>query len=169
MDTYQEFIESNLDDPPRNPWSYRTFAAVGPKGQIVTRHMVPGTLGEIGDAVIRYAHGTTYLPARYKRMGWVLYEDLCLGAVPGVEGDSKAWERWRRLIELRAKGGELPSSVKPSTFWHAEVARRAGSNGMGVPQPTIAELRELFPGIEIDELSDEAKAFDAAAKRKKAS
>lgn len=160
----QPAVEFELNKPPPNPWSYPTVAAVGPKGQISIRHLTPGRAGEIGDSPIGVYQGQFILSPRYRAKGWVMYEDLCRGIVPGVDGDADAWQRWQNIIALRARGGDLPpGKVDESAIWHPEVTRRQERDG-GPPVLTADGLRELLPGIDIPD--DKAAELDAAAAAK---
>jgi hypothetical protein len=146
----------DVKSAPENPWAHPTFAAIGPHGQIVIRHMTPGKMGEIGDVPILAIDGYPVLSPRYKKAGWCLYEDLCKGEVKGVDADPEAWRRWLTVCQLRAAGRDLPSGVNDDTFYHPEVARRRSmaSNGSRTLL-TVAELRELLPGVEIGSPEDD--------------
>lgn len=153
---------SELGDPPVNLWQYETILAVGPKGQLAIRHLSPGRLGEVGDVPIRALDGVPVLHPRYARQGWVLYEDLCKGRVPGIEADLEAWERWQTLRALLAKSAPIPAGKLGDDLFHDEVVRRRRDGGP--PMLTVAELRTLFPGATIAEEADEE--LERAAKSK---
>jgi hypothetical protein len=151
--TYDNYRE--IGSPPENPWNYPTVIAVGPKGQIVQRHITPGRTGEIGDVPIRTIDGMPVLSPRYAQQGWVLYEDLCMGKVPGIAADHDAWERWERLVELYRRGQTMPAgAIDDDTFFHPEVARRRADGGTR-RMLTREELQEMFPGVTINEKDDD--------------
>lgn len=148
----------DLRDAPINPWGYPTVAAVGPKGQIVIRHLTPDTLGEIGDVPIRVMDGAPVLSPRYARAGWVMYHDLCAGNVPGVDADPDAWKRWQSLIAYNARGEVLPRQLRDDDkLLHPEVARRRRDGGVG-HMPSVAEFKAQFPGYEFDDEQDDEPA-----------
>ena len=152
--TYNE-----LGDEPENPWRYPTHAAIGPLGQIAIRHLTPGKDGAIGDVPIRTEEGFPFLSPRYAANGWVMYEDLCKGRVPGIKKDIDAWKRWEALIRLNAEGRIIPAEILGDQMWHPEVVRRRQDGGV-TPRLTVAELRQLFPGVTIEEAED-AEAAEA--------
>lgn len=156
-------LYSEVGDPVPNPWAYPTFAAVGPQGQIVVRHLEPGKTGEIGDVPIFVRDGEAGLSPRYARRGWALYEDLCHGRVPGVEADLDAWKRWETLCAVRARGGDLPHEL---IKWHPEVYRREQDGPSKMPKFSVEQLREMLPGVEIEEPEETAvEAPKAKGKR----
>lgn len=140
-----------LGAPEQNPWQHHTVAAVGPKGQLVVRHMTPDNLRDIGDVPIKTMSGRARLDPLYEERGWVMYEDLCAGRVPGVAADPDAWKRWQSLIRYNAAGKPLPEALRnDDKLFHPEVARRRKAGGLEV-MPTLEEFRAMFPGFEVDE------------------
>lgn len=130
--------------PEPNPWAYPTFAAVGPRGQLVVRHLTPD-YGEIGDVPIKMLSKRLTLCPAYAELGWVSYEDLCKGRVAGVEADLDAWKRWESLCKHNATGKRLPEQLlDESKLLHPEVIRRR-KHGLGV-LPSVEEFKAQFPG-----------------------
>lgn len=131
MAIWQELHE--IQNP--NPWrDCLTVAAVSPKGDFVYRHFSrhPDLVDEqIGEVPLRIREGQPYLAPHYARIGWVMYEDLCKGKIPGVAADMPKWTMWQRIIAERAKGKRLPSSALPDEkYLHAEVLRRRSIGGV---------------------------------------
>ncbi len=135
-----------------NPWAFPTVAAVGPNGEFVWRHF-NSKQAEIGDVPIRSMDGRPVLSPRYAEAGWCLYSDVCTGNVRGVEESADAWTRWQNLIKARAAGRHPPRGSLGEDFFHPEVGRRraAAAAGGGAGTLSAAELRVLFPGVEIHE------------------
>jgi hypothetical protein len=142
-------VYRDLGDDPENPWSFPTHAAVGPEGQIIVRHLTPGRLGEIGDVPIRAIDGYPVLAPIYAKRGWVLYEDLCFGRVPGVDADMQAWERWQAVIKLRAASRDIDPRVSDAALYHPEVTKRRAQHAGTLPVLSVAELERLLPGVKI--------------------
>lgn len=142
-----------------NPWKLRTVAAVGPLGQLVVRHLEETRADvAIGDVPIKTMSGQPILDPIYVKRGWVLYEDLCTGRVPGVEGDLDAWTRWKSLVAYNAAGRPLPAALRDDDrFFHPEVARRRKAGGIEVT-PTVEEFKAMFPGYDFDEADEEQEA-----------
>lgn len=154
-----------LDAAKVSPWAFPTVAAIGPKGQIVVRHFDPNVVrGDtaIGDVPIKTISGMPVLDPMYAARGWVMYEDLCAGRVPGVEADPDAWKRWQSLVQYNAAGRPLPKQLRDDDkLFHPEVARRRKAGGIEV-MPTVDEFRAQFPGLEFD---DEPEDTEPAPKR----
>lgn len=156
-----------LDAPKVSPWAYPTVAAIGPKGQIVVRHLDPKLVRDdtaIGDVPIKTMSGQPVLDPIYAAQGWVMYSDLCAGRVPGVPADADAWKRWQSLVQYNAAGRPLPKQLRDDDkLFHPEVARRRKAGGIEV-MPTVEEFRAMFPGFEFD---DEAEDSEPAPKPRK--
>jgi len=136
-------------------WSFPTHLAIGPKGQIVIRHLTPSNTKDIGDVAIKTMSGRAVLDPLYAARGWVMYEDLCAGRVNGVEADANAWKRWQSLIEHNARGKALPKALRnDDKLYHPEVARRRKAGGLEVV-PSIDEYKAMFPGYDFDGETDE--------------
>jgi len=139
-------IFEDCDKPSKeNPWKdCLTIAAVGPQGQFVYRHFSrsPDLVNEqIGDVPLRIRDGEPYLAKSYKRAGWCLYEDLCRGAVEGVEPDMVKWNLWQKCIKDHANNRPIPGSTLNERNWlHAEVWRRRDERGMN--SVTKTEMQE---------------------------
>ena len=159
-----EYLE-DIRKPSRyaNQWAFPTHAAVGPHGQIVTRHINSEAQAQ-GDVPILVVDGLPVISPRYARDGWVLYEDLCKGRVPGIDGDADAWTRWVNLKRLRAEGRELPPGVikDEDAFWHPEIARRrAAAPGFAAtrdPAKAMEQMRAMFPGVDLNDPTERKTA-----------
>ena len=118
------------DDPTRpNPWEGRVFPAIGPNGDLVIRFCDTDVAGwqdaKAGQCPITLNSGQPAIHPDFARRGFVLYEDLCRGRVPGVEASLEHWGYWQRLAELRRSGREpAPGSIPAEKFYHPEVLRR---------------------------------------------
>lgn len=152
-------VYTELGAPEENPWQSPTAAAVGPRGQFIVRHFTKGRTGEMGDVPIRSVDGAPVLSPRYRAAGWVMYDELCLGHVPGIAADMVAWQRWQTLIKCRAHNVQLPEAKLGDSFFHPEVARRRQNGGV-TPRLTNDQLRELFPGVDIPDETDATEIDD---------
>jgi len=132
------------ENPKINVWGYPTMMAIGPKGQVVTRHLTPGQ-GDIGDTPIRIVSGRAQLDPLYVDAGWVLYEDLCKGRVPGIPADTNAWTRWQSYCQDMARG----RIVRPELLkFHSEVYARENGLGSTTVVLSAAEEATRYPGLE---------------------
>jgi hypothetical protein len=151
-----------------NPWrDTKTFAAVGPNGEFNYRHVVtnhPDLANEkIGVQPIALLDGTPMISAQYRSMGWVLYEDLCRGAVPGVEASPAHWTYWKKYVAVRASGrAPARGSIRDEEFFHPEVLRRRARAG-GPASVDLAGMRELLGFGAGDEEEEETPEFPAVA------
>jgi len=151
----------------QNPFRHqRTIAAVGPNGQFMIRHVPrvsaarPDASFQIGDVPI-IVHGSQALISdKWRARGWVLYEDLCMGRVNGIDADQEAWNRWERFIAFRAKGNMIGRDALPEDeFYHKEVlARRAKHRSLsGRVVESAATVAEMILGKSPDELKGKGR------------
>ena len=129
----KEVIQVDLSGRAPNLWARsNTVLAIGPKGEMVYRHifnLAPLASEEIGDVPIMVTKGKVFISPDWEQRGWVLYEDLCRGRVEGVAADMPRWALWQKMCELKAKGLRIPSSAVREDFWHPEVLRRKREQG----------------------------------------
>jgi hypothetical protein len=129
------------------------------RGQPVLQGLAPvGYTAEMGISLT--------LHARSQRT--VLYEDLCLGRVEGVEASPGHWKIWQRVCEVRASGRDirkgaleqLAIKVGLERPYHPEVYRRRElvSEG-GLESVDLDELLRDFGvtdgvGADVDDLAE---------------
>ena len=125
--------------PKRNTWKDRfPFAAVGPLGQFTITFVDKNLLAKgeevrQGDVPVVLREGSVFVPGAYKRAGWVLYKDLCLGETK-AEASPRHWELWSRFVDMMAAGKRPQRGALEAT------AKKMGLGGFFHPQ--VYELRE---------------------------
>lgn len=132
------------ESPSPNKWRDSVAVpSVGPNGEFnVTffdRALIKkGEEIKMGLTPVVYSPETGFGVPRWAR-GHVLYEDLCAGAVAGVDASPKHWKVWQRVSSLFARGlapatGALEGAVKAArleSIYHPEVERRRVQAGQG--------------------------------------
>jgi hypothetical protein len=128
------------------------------RGQPVMQGLAPiGYTAEMGVSLTRLA----------KAQRTVLYEDLCLGRVAGVEASPGHWKIWQRVCEVRASGRDirkgaleqLAIKVGLERPYHPEVYRRRElvSDG-GIESVDLDELLAGYglsdSAADVDDLAD---------------
>lgn len=160
------------NDQAFNPWrDCRVYPAIGPKGQLVVRFADTSFKGwmdaKAGQSPITLSSGKPAIHPEFERIGFVLYEDLCAGQVPGVEASPKHWKIWKKYVELRAAGREpAPGSIKDSDFYHPEVLRRRENADIG--GLAVMKADELARYLGFDDPAAELFADDGDSDPKKA-
>lgn len=123
-----------VDDSNFNTWTGRVFAAIGPSGQLITTFAERGEASsEQGQSPITVHKGAASIHPDFARRGFVLYQDLCMGRVPGVEASPAHWALWQKYVAAMAAGTIFaPGSIPPEKFYHPEVLRRRATAGDGL-------------------------------------
>lgn len=123
-----------------NHWTGKVYPAIGPDGQLLVRFADTELEGwhdaKAGQNPVMLSAGKAVIHPEFEKRGFVLYQDLCLGKVLGIEASPKHWERWLQYVKLMASGRiPEPGAIRDEDFYHPEVLRRrsrASAGGLAV-------------------------------------
>lgn len=157
--TEQPYHPLDLDRlPGPNPWrDCVPIPAIGPNGDLAVRFVDKTNKGaSAGQSPIETSSsGKGLVHPEFARLGWVLYEDLCDGRVPGVAASREHWTVWIRYVDMLAKGRvPAPGSIPEDRFYHPEVLRRRAKAAEGGLASMDANELAAYFGFSVDEASD---------------
>lgn len=137
-----------------NHWTGKVYPAICPNGQLLVRFADTEFEGwhdaKAGQNPVMLSAGKAVVHPEFEKRGFVLYQDLCLGRVPGIEASPRHWETWLSYVKLMASGRiPQPGAISDEDFYHPEVLRRraqASAGGLAVmPAEKLAELLGFDP------------------------
>lgn len=138
---------------------------VDPQGNVIAAEVCTW-LDKPGIRLVVESEGQIMLTKHARRLGMVLYRDMCMGLVEGVEASPVHWKIYEAVVQLKAKNqvpehGALPAEK----LYHPEVIRRRKLDVGGVRRITKDEIEEMLKGIRSMATGDEETARQMAEER----